>query len=120
MSSLSHYCGADLALDSAGGLAIASDALDTRQRILRRLCTNEGGYIWNLGYGAGLPGRIGDPMQIDRVQGIVQSQMALESGVDQTQPVSVAVTAQGSGQYLCVISYTDARTNTAQTVSVTG
>lgn len=119
MSAISHYCGGDLLLDNLGGLAIASGDLDTQQRILRRLCTNPGGYIWQLDYGAGLPAMIGDPIQHQNIRGIVLAQMQLEDGVDQTQPISVSVAAQGNGQYLCVIGYVDAQTQAAQSLELT-
>jgi len=118
MSSISHFAGGDLLLDATGGLALADGDLDTRQRIIRRLCTNAGDYIWHLDYGAGLPGRIGSPVNEADVRAIVLSQMQLETGVDQTKAISVAVTAQGNGQYACAISYTDAATGAVQTVGL--
>jgi len=120
MSAISHNAGGDLLLSSTGGLAVVFGADQTKQMILRRLTTNLGDYIWNLDYGAGLPAKIGDPVQASTIQGIVQSQMALEQGVDHSQPVTVSVTAVSvaNGQYRCDISYTDLASGLVQGLSV--
>ena len=117
MSSLSHTVGGDLDLSGSGNLTLVSDAEETRQKILRRLCTNPGGYIWHPDYGAGLPAMVGMTMDAGTLQGIVQEQMADESGVDQTQPITVTVTNTPAGFYRCDITYTDSQTQTIQALT---
>lgn len=119
MSALSHTVGGDLDLSAAGGVAVVSGTELTRQSILRRLCTNAGGYIWQPEYGAGLPARVGDVMDEASVRTIVLSQMQEEAGVDQTQPVSVTISGLKTGAYLLAISYTDARTGAVQELTLT-
>ena len=99
-------------------MAVGSGSEQTRQSILRRLCTNAGGYIWQLEYGAGLPARVGDVMNEGNVRTIVLAQMQNEAGVDQTQPVNVAITTPKTGAYLLAITYTDAQTGTVQELTL--
>jgi hypothetical protein len=68
--------------------------LETRQRVLRRLCTNAGAVLHHLEYGAGLPARVGDPLDGRAVVGVVLSQMLLEQAVQQVPPPSVQVQSQ--------------------------
>ncbi|AAW62163.1 hypothetical protein [Gluconobacter oxydans] len=117
MSALSHTIGGDLVLTTGAALATVSDAEETRQKILRRLCTNPGGYLWHLDYGAGLPAMVGKAMDAGTIQSVVQQQMATESGVDQTQPVTVTVTSTPSGLFRCDVSYTDSQTQTIQALT---
>lgn len=117
MSAISHIIGGDLILDSAGGLAVVGAAEGARQAILRRLCTNAGDYVWHPDYGVGLPAQIGQPMREGGIQAAVLAQLQQESAVDQSQLPTVAITDQGSGQYLCVIQYVDKQTQTVQGLS---
>ncbi|MFT8444889.1 MAG: phage tail protein [Acetobacter orientalis] len=119
MSALSHTIGGDLELSASGGLAVVSGSEQTRQSILRRLCTNAGGYIWQLEYGAGLPARVGDVMNEGDIRALVLAQMQNEAGVDQTQPITVAITSPKTGAYLLAIAYTDAQTGTVQELTLT-
>lgn len=117
MSALSHVVGGDLVLASNATIATVSDAEETKQKILRRLCTNPGGYIWHTDYGAGLPAMVGMAMDAGTIQSVVQQQMTQESGVDQTQPVTVSVTSTPAGLFRCDISYTDSQTQTVQALT---
>lgn len=119
MSALSHTIGGDLDLSATGGVVVVSGSELTRQSILRRLCTNAGGYIWQPSYGVGLPARVGDVMDEAAIRAIVLAQMQAEAGVDQTQPVSVTISATKTGAYLLAISYTDAQTGAVQELTLT-
>jgi len=105
MSDFYHVFGEDLFCDPAGSLREASGDLLTRQSILRRLCTNPGAYLWHVDHGAGLPARIGMPIAEVETRGLITSQLGLEAGVDQTQPVTVELQAKAPGTYLCTITY---------------
>ncbi|WP_395371205.1 phage tail protein [Komagataeibacter diospyri] len=119
MSTLSHTMGGDLDLSATGGVAIVTGADQTRQALLRRLCTNAGAYIWQPDYGAGLPARVGTVMDEAGIRALVLEQLQDESGVDQTQPVTVTVTSPKTGACLLAISYTDATTGAVQELALT-
>ena len=54
MSDISHQWGSDLSIGPTGDFALVSGAILGQQRVLRRLLTNPGDYIWHPDYGAGL------------------------------------------------------------------
>ncbi|RFD20085.1 phage tail protein [Komagataeibacter melaceti] len=118
MSDLSHIPGQDLGLSASGGLALVRDAEQTRQSVLRRLGTNAGDYIWQPDYGAGLPACVGGVVDTGAIHALVAAQMACESGVDQTQPVSINVTQPGAGLVRLDVSYTDATDATVQALGL--
>ncbi|MCE2574390.1 phage tail protein [Komagataeibacter sp. FNDCR2] len=117
MSDLSHIIGNDLSLSASGGTAIVTGAEQTRQSVLRRLGTNIGDYIWQTGYGAGLPARVGGTVDTAGIHALVMAQMAQETGVDQTRPIGVNVAQATRGQVRLDISYTDA-TGSVQALSL--
>ena len=78
---IGHRWGADLDVSPTGDLAIVEGAPAATQRILRRLLTNLGDYIWNPTYGAGLTQFVGMPTQSRQIAAIVRSQMLQEAGV---------------------------------------
>ena len=63
-----------------GDLAGDGAAL-TQQRVLRRLLTNPGDYIWQLGYGAGLGQFVGRPGVPAAIAGVAGAQILLEAAV---------------------------------------
>ena len=79
------------AVSKTGVLTPASGTAEGEQRVLRRLMTTAGQYIWHLEYGAGLPGFVGQPSQLDAIQAIIISQMLLEDVVAQDPPPQVQV-----------------------------
>ncbi|OUJ16484.1 phage tail protein [Acetobacter sp. DsW_063] len=119
MNLISHVFGGDILLNSSGGIAVVEEPTATQQSILRRLCTNPGGYLWSLDYGAGAPAMIGSPITATMIQGVIAEQMAMETGVDQSQPVTTTVTDNGGGSFTCLIQYTDAASQTQQALSYT-
>ena len=117
MFDINHTFGGDLAVDVSGDLATASGRALGQQRVLRRLLTNAGDYIWQLTYGAGLPSMIGTPADAAAIAGLVRSQIFLEGAVGQTPTPVIDVETQGSIVSL-QITYTDARDTTTQAVGV--
>lgn len=107
MMDFSHQFGEDLQLAEDGTLGVASGTLVIRQSVVRRLCTNPADYLWHLGYGAGLPARIGMPIGETEVRGLIFSQLRQEAGIDQNRAVNVILTELGIGIYRCAIAYTD-------------
>jgi phage baseplate assembly protein W len=79
-----HYFGGDLQLGATGDLLAADGILESNQRILRRLLTNAGDYLWNPSYGAGLPQRIGMPLNEPDLATLVRSQIYREASVSQS------------------------------------
>jgi hypothetical protein len=55
--------------------------IEGEQRVIRRLLTAAGSYIWNPEYGAGLPQYIGQPAHILAIQSIIMAQIMLEDAV---------------------------------------
>ncbi|WP_020472356.1 hypothetical protein [Zavarzinella formosa] len=101
MPDIGHYFSGDLQLGATGDLLVADGVLESRQRILRRLLTNPKDYIWQPGYGAGLPGKIGLPLDEAALDTLIRSQMFLEQSVVQnpapqifTSPIPNGIDAQ--------------------------
>jgi phage baseplate assembly protein W len=117
MHDINHTFGGDLAVGVSGDLAAASGSTLGQQRVLRRLLTNTGDYIWQLTYGAGLPSMIGMPVDAAAIAGLVRSQIFLESAVAQTPTPTIDVQSQ-SGIVSLQITYTDTTDTTPQAVGV--
>jgi hypothetical protein len=110
MSEAWHQFGSDLLPSANGDLLTVDSVLESQQRVIRRLMTNAGDYIWQPTYGAGLPAKIGDPFDVATIESIVQSQMYLEDSVVRTPPPDVEVASFPNGMYVD-ISYTEADSN---------
>lgn len=118
MADLAHLWGGDLSLTATGDLALADPAETGRQRVLRRLLTNEGDYLWHLSYGAGLPRRIGDTINAELLEGVVRRQTWLEPAVQQDPPPVVTV-APVLGGVTIHLSYVDATTGASASAGFT-
>src|SRR5690348_6194894 len=92
MADAGHYFSGDLQLSANGGLLNADSSLESQQRILRRLMTNPGSYLWEPNYGAGLPRRIGSPFDIAEMTALIRSQMYIEESVQQQTEPQITVT----------------------------
>ncbi len=114
---LSHDFGSDLALSPTGDLALAPPPVLTQQRVLRRLLTNVGDYIWQLGYGAGLPRFVGQPGNALQIRAVIRSQIFGEAAVANSPEPSIDVTATTASQVLVQLRYTDAATSRTQVLS---
>jgi phage baseplate assembly protein W len=120
MPDLSHQWGSDLAVGPTGDLAVASGAELGQQRVLRRLLTNPGEYIWQLGYGAGLARFIGEPANALQIEALIRSQIFKEAAVARTpEPViDVTVSPAGAGGTVYVyVRYQDAPSGQTQVLS---
>lgn len=118
MSDLSHVIGGDLTIAPWGDLATVSGSALGQQRVLRRLLTNAGDYIWQLDYGAGLPAMVGTPADAAAMTGMVRHQIFLESAVARRPSPAIVVQAEGSIVSLS-ITYSDATDTSTQTVGAT-
>ena len=120
MADIAHIVGNDLSIGLTGDLAVVDLADWTQQRILRRLITNPGGYIWQLNYGGGLPGMVGSTVSAQQTAAIIRKQMALEAAVATQPEPTVTVLAGENNEVFATVSYQDAQTGTSQTLLVPG
>ena len=97
MSDLFHVFSGDLAASAAGDLLTADALAEANQRVLCRLLTNPGDYLWHPEYGAGLPARIGSVLDVDELAGLIRTQMLLEEGVAQDPEPQVTLTPVADG-----------------------
>jgi phage baseplate assembly protein W len=109
LSDLSHNFGGDLSISATGGLIVlASGTTLAQQRIIRRLLTNPGDYIWAPSYGAGLASFVGQPNAASRIRAVVLKNMKLEASVDQSKLIAVeVVTDPIKGATVVTVVYTD-------------
>lgn len=119
LTDLSHYFGDDLSVNETGDFASVTGTLRGQQRVLRRLLTNPGGYLFEPPYGAGLPSFIGLPLDVPKLTALIRSQMALEDSVAQLPApvITVAATAPDPTGIAVSIQYNDAQTNTPVVLS---
>lgn len=100
--------GQDLLYSSGNDLQNVSDDLKSQQRILRRLFTNPGDYIWHTNYGAGLAAYVGKALTNDvyaQIQSTILSQIFLEASVAKTPAPVITLQTVPNG-LLVQINYT--------------
>lgn len=105
LDDIDHYWGQDASLSAGGDFARANRALRSKQRILRRLLTNPGDYIFQPTYGAGLPKMVGQLVDAARIRGVIRGQMMLEASVARSPAPTIDVQAITNGVAVRV-SYT--------------
>ena len=111
LSDLDQYIGGDIAASASGDIQPATGTLRGQQRVLRRLLTNPGDYIFHPEYGAGLPSYVGQTADIAKITALVRGQILLEDAVAKTPApvITVAPISTGSGGGFAIgIRYTDA------------
>ncbi|GLR67560.1 hypothetical protein GCM10010909_22410 [Acidocella aquatica] len=108
MADLALRFGGDLAVGATGDLLLADGEALTQQRVLRRVLTNPGDYIWQLDYGAGLAQFIGQPGAPAAIAGVARAQMQLERAVAALPAPIVNVTAGDDGTVVLSLNYTNA------------
>lgn len=107
-------------IEPTGSAMPSCATIEGEQRVLRRLLTAAGTYIWHLEYGAGLPQYVGQVMQTrplspgeapdagpSYIGAIILSQMLLEDTVAQNPLPKVLVAANSNGALNVNISYAD-------------
>ena len=120
MSDLLHQFGGDLVVGATGDLATATGTDLGDQRILRRLLTNVGDYIWNLDYGTGLASFIGEPGSALSIRALIRSQIFKETAVARSpEPIIDLQIAPNSSPTIVYVSirYVDAPTGQTQALS---
>ncbi len=120
MTDVSHQWGSDLTISSSGDIGTVTGPLLGQQRVLRRLLTNPGDYIWQLDYGAGLARFIGQPINPLQIRAVIRSQIFKEPMVArQPEPVIDVQVAPGgaSGTVYVYIRYVDAESSQTMVIS---
>lgn len=100
-----------------GDLATAAGTLLGTQRVLRRLLTNSGDYIWQLRYGAGLAQFVGRPVNALQIRAVIRAQIFKEAVVARAPEPVITVTGEGNGAVYVDIRYVDADTGQTQVIS---
>jgi hypothetical protein len=122
MADLTLSWGGDIATGPTGDLATVTGSQLGQQRLIRRLLTNSGDYIWQPGYGAGLAGFVGSPVDADRIHAVILSQLFKEAAVAATPAPVVTVDTDQGGAFNTItatVLYTDALTDQVQNVHLT-
>jgi phage baseplate assembly protein W len=114
---LSHDWSGDLSVSPTGDLAVSDVPAVTQQRVLRRLLTNSGDYIWQPAYGAGLAKFVGAPTSSLQISAVVRGQIFQEQAVAPTPEPSIAVTNGKNGSVAVSLVYTDAPTAQTQVLN---
>ena len=112
---IDHYYGGDVSF--ANGDLVTSDVdIETQQKIIRALLTNDGDYLWH-SYGVGVGACVGDTSnKLSQLKGVCIAQVQSVEGVA-SSPIP-SVTFQMTGNVLTtVITYTDATTGTIKSFS---
>ncbi len=109
MNDISLFFGGDLSTSATLDILVASGSQATQQRILRRLLTNPGDYIFHPEYGAGIGAMVGETADIARIRGAIRGQMLMEAGVSHNPEPTVTVSPIDGGVF-CDIRYVDADT----------
>lgn len=107
MFDIFHNWGDDLAVGNSGDLALSSGSDTINQRILRRLLTNPGDYIWNLDYGGGLGQFVGQPVDSREIEGVIRTQLLREAAISVSPPPGIVttVTDAAGGNVAVAITY---------------
>jgi phage baseplate assembly protein W len=115
-----HQWGSDLSVSPTGDLALASGPQLGQQRVLRRLMTNPGDYIWQVDYGAGLAAFIGQPANAAQIQAVIRSQIFKEAAVARTPEPNITLQfdpSGGTGTVYVQVRYVDAPSSQTQVLS---
>jgi hypothetical protein len=92
MPDVENLWGNDLTLTPSGDLQLVDGDDLTRERLIRRLMTNVRGYIWHTTFGAGIPQRIGDVVDVNLIAGVVGAQVRKEATVASQPAPQITVT----------------------------
>lgn len=119
MADIFQYWGDDLAFSDQGDLLVVSGTTEGVQRVLRRLLTNLGSYIWHVGptgYGAGVRAKVGAILDVQELTSLIRSQIFLEAVVSPTPEPIITITPTIDGAFVR-IQYLDAPTQNPAVVA---
>ena len=118
VADVAHVIGQDLQLGPTGDLALVDGDDETQQRVLHRLLTSAGTYIWQLSYGAGLPALVGSVVSRQQITAIIRAQMGYEPSVAPSPEPQVTLTSGAVGEVSATIIYTDSVSGNIQTLTL--
>jgi len=118
MPDLALIFGTDLLPSNSGDLTLFSAGDYATQRVVRRLLTNPGDYIWQPAYGAGLAAFIGQPTNVATIAAVSRLQMRLEPIVAQSPEPVVTITATDDGAVYETVQFVSTATDEALSVLV--
>jgi hypothetical protein len=122
MSDLQLTWGADLLVGATGDLAVVDGPTLGQQRIIRRLLTNIGDYLWQPYYGAGLASFVGISINPSEIRAVIRSQIFKEHSVALAPEPVVTVGTDQSGSFninYVTIEYTDNSVTQSQVLTLT-
>lgn len=109
--------GGDLSVGPTGDIALISGAVLGQQRVLRRLLTNPGDYIWHLQYGAGLAQFVGATINVPAIRAAIRSQIFMELSVARLPEPVIDVQSQLDGSVYAYLRYVDSANGSTQVLS---
>lgn len=120
MNDIFHVWASDLVVDATGDLAVVSGPSLGQQRVLRRLLTNPGGYIWHTNYGAGLASFVGGPANESQIKAAIRSQIFHEASVARTPEPTINIQISPAGALSTIyvnIRYADSTSGETQVLT---
>lgn len=109
MADARHWWDEDLSVGPTGDIALSDGVELSNQRVVRRLMTILGEYVWHTDYGASVPIRVGDTFDLPLLTSIIRSQIFLEEAVSQDPDPVITVDPILNGVFV-QIQYVDALT----------
>ncbi|SOY56864.1 phage tail protein [Cupriavidus taiwanensis] len=116
LNDIDHWAGVDIGVSATGDLGRSSGETRTQQRIVRRLVTNPGDYMFHPKYGAGLPAKIGENADLPALRALIRTQVLMEAAVARLPEPEVDLVQINSG-FSITIRYTSADTRKPITLS---
>jgi len=117
MSDAALLWGGDLSAGPTGDIAVAAGTALGQQRVLRRLLTNPGDYIWQPSYGAGLAQFVGQPCDVAAIRSVIRSQIFMEASVARLPEPAIDVQSVQDGSVFVQIQYVDSTAGSTQVLS---
>jgi len=107
LNDIHHFFGGDITMSVTGDLRPVTGTELGQQRVLRRLLTNPGDYIFHTDYGAGLPAKVGSTLNQYEITALIRGQMLLEDAVAKSPEPEITVKPFANGVSVYIL-YTDA------------
>jgi hypothetical protein len=118
MVDLYHNIDNDLVVSPTGDLQGVDGLTLGTQRVLRRLLTPPGTYLWHPDYGGGLSAYVGRTLDAEALSAVIRNQLALEPAVAQDPAPVITMTPITDG-VVVTIAYVDAVSKAPNSLTVT-
>jgi phage baseplate assembly protein W len=115
---IAHEWGTDLVIGPGGDLHTVGGDGQVRQRVLRRLLTNPGDYIWQINYGAGLAAFVGEAQPSGRVRAVVRDQLRLEPAVARSPEPRIQISVSEPNAISLDVTYIGTESGGPQSLSI--